>query len=271
MRVITLYNTKGGSTKSTLASNLAGSLARRGNQVLLIDGDPQASLSNAIELSHEPSAGYAELLNAGQVGSPTFPKDVISFTNIPGLDIVVSNITTKDLTAKLESSQEGRQSLRNSIDLLRESNPRYSHVIIDSSGTPGVISYTCAIAADRILSPIIPDSINVEAYFTGSTELLNELNASPRWAPYRNLMIDVVLTRTKSTQVARHFINELREKLSPEATQGSLLSRIHILDTQIPEAAVYPKAYALRSIVADMDPKQADILNQLIDELEAAA
>src|SRR4051812_14103323 len=48
MAVISLLNQKGGVGKSTMTSNLGGTLARRGRRVLVVDNDPQSSLSQGL-------------------------------------------------------------------------------------------------------------------------------------------------------------------------------------------------------------------------------
>lgn len=268
MQTITIYNTKGGTSKSTLAMNVGANLARRpGHRVLLIDGDPQGNLSSAYPLARPVQAGYRELIQAGQ-NRTGFPVEAITPTQIENLDLVAANISNDELKSLLDQSQESYTSLLLAIEALADAGLGYTHVIIDSSGTPGIISYTCAIAANRILSPTVPDKFSVEAFIKGVAELARTLDTAPRWAPYRDLKISVVVSRLrKHTTSGSSYLALLQQQLAPERTAGTLLQRISLLETIIPDSMTFQNATNAMEPVYALDSKHGATIDALIDEL----
>jgi|LSQX01.3.fsa_nt_gb cellulose biosynthesis protein BcsQ len=268
MHTITIYNTKGGTSKSTLATNLGANLARRpGNRVLLIDGDPQGNLSSAYPLATAIRAGYRQVIEAGQSDAP-FPQEAITPTQIENLDLVAANISNDELKSLLDQSQESHTSLLVAIQALREANLGYTHVVIDSSGTPGIISYTCAIAADSILSPTVPDKFSVEAFIRGASDLARNLDNAPRWAPYRNLKISVVVSRLrKHTTSGSAYLDMLQQQLAPHRTQGTPLQRVTLLNTYIPDSQAFVNATNAMEPVYVLDKNHGATIDTLIDEL----
>ena len=94
MDVISLINMKGGVGKSTTAHNLAGALALAGRRVLLLDNDPQSSLSQgllgpAAAEGLEPAATLAAVYD----GTAT-PGAVIRTAGVQGIDLVPGSIHT---------------------------------------------------------------------------------------------------------------------------------------------------------------------------------
>ena len=92
MDVISLINMKGGVGKSTTTHNLAGALALAGRRVLLLDNDPQSSLSQGLL---GPAAAEA-LEPAGRITAAgvAVPAAVIRPAGVPGVDLVPGSIHT---------------------------------------------------------------------------------------------------------------------------------------------------------------------------------
>ena len=81
---ITVMSTKGGVGKTTKTANLGGILTDLGQRVLLVDADVQPTLSSYFPLETQAEKGLSALITTSQ------HEGVISRTNIPNLDLVVS-------------------------------------------------------------------------------------------------------------------------------------------------------------------------------------
>src|SRR5947209_15935522 len=89
MSVVALLNQKGGVGKTSTCHHLAGTLAASGRRVLLLDNDPQASLSQGFwgpvaTAELDPAATIAALY----AGLAPFPAQVIRPAGVPGIDLV---------------------------------------------------------------------------------------------------------------------------------------------------------------------------------------
>src|SRR3712207_5413012 len=85
-RVFAVATAKGGTGKTTTATNLSAALAARGHRVLLIDADPQANATRNLGLPFrqpEPR-GLADVL----LDNAPIAEVVISTTNRPGVDLL---------------------------------------------------------------------------------------------------------------------------------------------------------------------------------------
>ena len=68
-RIVTVLNFKGGSGKSTISMHLAGTLARRGNKVLVVDADPQGTSLRWAASADESKPFPAAVAGLGAAGS----------------------------------------------------------------------------------------------------------------------------------------------------------------------------------------------------------
>src|SRR3954469_21431601 len=92
-----MLNQKGGVGKTSTCHHLAGTLAALGRRVLLIDNDPQASLTQGFwgpvaTAGLDPSATVAALY----AGDEPFPEQVVRPTGIEGIDLVPGSKAATD-------------------------------------------------------------------------------------------------------------------------------------------------------------------------------
>jgi chromosome partitioning related protein ParA len=173
MITVPVMSTKGGVGKSTTAANLGAFCADAGFRVLLIDLDAQPTLSSYYRLEYEAPGGIYEFVGANETRLET----VVSKTNIPSLDVIISNDSKGQLDTLLLNAADGRIRLYNLLPILQ---PRYDLVLIYTKGSRCIALEMAMLAADRAVSPIVPEILAAREFWRGTLELYSELQTYSR-------------------------------------------------------------------------------------------
>ncbi len=147
-RVIAMCNQKGGVGKTTTAINLGAALAEQGRRVLLVDFDPQGALSVGLGVNpHELDRTVYNLLMERSVRA----DDVLLKTNVPGLDLLPSNIDLSAAEVQLVGEVAREQTLTR---VLRPVLGAYDIVLIDCQPSLGLLTVNALTAADSVIIPL---------------------------------------------------------------------------------------------------------------------
>ncbi|CAM3811332.1 chromosome partitioning related protein ParA [Pseudomonas synxantha] len=243
MRVISIVSTKGAVGKTTVAANLAGLLVDAGLRVLLLDLDSQPTLSSYYALNQKASAGTYEFIALNQ----TSPAQIISKTEVKGLDLIISNDDQGRLSTLLLHAPDCRLRLRNLLDQFGAS---YDLLLIDTQGARSVLLEMATLASDLALSPVTPEMLAARELHRGILKLLSELEPFRHLGittPSLRLLLNQVNARWKDTQM---IIRGLRETLIKTPN-------ISILYTLIPDRVAYLNAASLGLPVHRMESRQS--------------
>jgi chromosome partitioning protein len=147
-RVIAMCNQKGGVGKTTTTINLGAALAEYGRKVLLVDFDPQGSLSVGLGLNpHEMDASIYNLLMQRD-----FTLDeVIVESGIPGMDLLPSNIDLSAAEVQLVHEVAREQTLSR---VLAPAIEHYDVILIDCQPSLGLLTVNALTAADGVIVPL---------------------------------------------------------------------------------------------------------------------
>ena len=150
-------NRKGGCGKTSFVFHTAGELARRKAKVLLLDCDPQASLSQsffgsrAVEEIH-PARSVVALFHDNMDPDP---KKLIHETNFPGIHIVPA---TEPLTSFNHPEPTRHGFLQDALrQFVAEVRTGYDVVLIDTPPNLQLLTWASLVAADYCITPVVPE------------------------------------------------------------------------------------------------------------------
>lgn len=151
-KVITVSNQKGGTGKTTSCVNLGIGLASEGKRVLLIDSDPQGSLSISLGYS-EPDTFENTLatLMMNNVNDEEMNFEDVIIHHEEGVDIIPSNIELSAIEVSLVNVMSRELILRQLIEKLKAS---YDYIIIDCMPSLGMMTINALSCADTVLIPV---------------------------------------------------------------------------------------------------------------------
>ncbi len=257
MPVVTLLNQKGGVGKTSCAHHLAGTLARDGRRVLLLDNDPQASLTqgfwgplatDALDPAMTVAALYA--------GETPFPEQVIRPSGLEGIDLLAGSRVAGDYNVPRphEADPERQACLRAFLEEVRD---RYDLVLIDCPPNLHLCSWAALVASTHLLVPL-----QAEDYGAQGLGPVQESMAQVTAGPNPGLMLLGFLITMYNARLAIH---KLYDQLLREQYGAA------VFETRVPYAADYKEAIARRLPIAAYKPRgaSAKAIKALADELLA--
>jgi len=151
-RVIAVANQKGGVGKTTTAINLGTALAAIGEEVLVVDLDPQGNASTGlgIERKSRRTSTYDVLTGAAPLRAAALT------TAVPKLSIAPSTLDLSGLELEIGQERDRAFRLRNALRALNSGTqePNYTYVLVDCPPSLNLITINAMAAADSILVPL---------------------------------------------------------------------------------------------------------------------
>lgn len=152
-QIITVFNQAGGVGKSSTTMNIGHHLALMGKRVLLVDMDPQASLTTFLGL--EPSELENTIYDSIIAGKPLpiyQAKEDTSPTSLHGMHLVPANIQLSGAEIELASANFREQRLKEALEGIEALG--YDYVLIDCPPSLGILSFISLVACTHVLIPI---------------------------------------------------------------------------------------------------------------------
>ena len=212
-KVIAITNQKGGVGKPTTTVNWGAGLVRQGKKVLLVDADPQGSLTVSLGIK-KPDELNSTLANIMQ--SIVEDKELLSGFGIlrteDGMDLMPSNIELSGIEIRLVNEMSRERVLKSYVDTVRD---KYDYILIDCMPSLGMMTFNALCAADSVIIPTQPEFLSAK----GLEQLLSTINRVRRHIN-PNLKVDGILITMvdNRTRLGRGLINVIRRDYGQSPT-----------------------------------------------------
>ena len=239
--VIAVTNQKGGVGKSTTCENLGIGLAMEGKKVLLVDTDPQGSLTISMgwQQPDELPTTLSTLMQKAMNYQPIQPGEGI-LHHAEGVDLIPANIELAGLEVALVNSMNREKMLKQVLDGAKQ---EYDYILLDCMPSLGMLTINALAAADTTLIPVQAQYLSAK----GLEQLLQTVGKVRRQINPKLKIEGILLTMTDSrTNYGKQIDTLIRQAYG---------SKIKVFDQTIPRSVRAAETSAAGKSIFQHDPK----------------
>jgi len=263
-RVLAIANQKGGVGKTTTAINLGTALAATGEQVLIVDLDPQGNASTGlgIDRRNRRHSTYDVL-----TGEATL-RETIMPTAVPRLSIAPSTLDLSGLELEISQERDRAFRLRSALSPLNAGTADvvdFSYVLVDCPPSLNLLTINAMAAANSILVPLQCEFFALE----GLSQLLKTVEQVRETLNPGLTIHGIVLTMYDArNKLSNQVVEDVRQHMGPKVYETVIPRNV-----RVSEAPSYGKpvlVYDLKCVGSEAYLKLATEIIQREKELRAA-
>ena len=200
---IAIVNQKGGTAKTTTCENLGIGLAMEGKKVLLVDVDPQGSLTVSMGWQDTDSLNttLSTLMQKAMNDQPIQPGEGI-LHHAEGVDLIPANIELAGMEVALVNSMNREKMLKQVLDNAKR---EYDYILLDCTPSLGMLTVNALAAADTTLIPMQAQYLSAK----GLEQLLQTIGKVRRQINPKLKIEGILLTMTDSRTIYGQQISNL--------------------------------------------------------------
>ena len=238
---IAIVNQKGGTAKTTTCENLGIGLAMEGKKVLLVDVDPQGSLTISMgwQQPDELPTTLSTLMQKVMGDQPIQPGEGI-LHHAEGVDLIPANIELAGMEVALVNSMNREKMLKQVLDNAKR---EYDYILLDCTPSLGMLTINALAAADTTLIPMQAQFLSAK----GLEQLLQTVQKVRRQINPKLKIEGILLTMTDNrTNYGKQIDNLIRQAYG---------KRIKVFDQTLPRSVRAAEISAAGKSIFAYDPK----------------